>query len=445
VKYNWIPEAERMIELGAKINEVDHSGQTPLCYAVRGQKHEMARLLLQHGADADIAFRDSETLLHRAVSKKDTEMVQILIPFTKKKEVQYNGRTPLELAEIEKLQDIADLIRISNGTKEAPKAQIMQKETTPFQKPDSPPKNINFLLVAERDKVIQAARENNYSLVKELIERADSEESLNRIREGHSLVHHALLQDNPNKEFIHYLLAKGINYTHVNYKCKTPAEIALEGKIYAFFECLEENNLDCVDSEGNTPLHFAVKSQNTEMLQYLLKSGYDIYAENNRCETPLTQAVVQRYDEADDTLIEMLLKHGYDINHKNKWGRTILFSCKNPEMMERFISKGADIHITDNSGKSLLFEFIFQLVNRCYGLIEYLVEKGVDVNLPDQSGVTPFDYLISRKEGVPITIAPILYTYGEQPSKNEYYDILEEMEQFLKQRGAKSNKRTTAS
>lgn len=443
VEYNWVLEAEMMLKLDAKIDEVDKYGQTPLFYAVSHHHHELAGLLLKHGADADMADINSETPLHRAVYRKDVEMVKILIPFVKKSEEKFNGETPAEMAERYNLKEITDLIRKSTGRKSKPKKTKKSETATKFVNTDFTPKDINFKWVAEREKVIQAARENNFILVKELIERAESEESLNCIREGHSLVHYALLQEKPNKEFINYLLAKGINYTHVNYKCKTPAEIALERKVFAFFECLAENNLKCEDSSCNTPLHFAVKAQNKEMLQYLLENGYDMYAQNNEADTPLTMAVAQRYDETDDALIDIFLNKGYDINFKDLMGRTVLFRCRTSEMMERFISKGADFHMTNNSGRTLLFEFISQLLNLRKDMIVYLVEKGVDVNRPDLSGMTALDYLLSLKVGVPRTITPPLYTYDNPPERNPYFFVLEEVEQYLKDHGATCNKTET--
>lgn len=43
----------KLLNEGADINARDHSGATPLVYALRNQRFELAKLLLEKGADVD--------------------------------------------------------------------------------------------------------------------------------------------------------------------------------------------------------------------------------------------------------------------------------------------------------------------------------------------------------------------------------------------------------
>ena len=72
--------AKRHITHGAGMNEPDpKSGSVPLSVAALHDRLEMARFLIEHGADVSAANRDGNTPLHTAAFLGRTEMVQLLI------------------------------------------------------------------------------------------------------------------------------------------------------------------------------------------------------------------------------------------------------------------------------------------------------------------------------------------------------------------------------
>ena len=80
VSNNHMDIAQMLIENGADVNlrNLD-TGETPLFDAVRERHAELVPFLLEHGADVkQPSFRGS-TLLHEAVFREDTQLVQTLI------------------------------------------------------------------------------------------------------------------------------------------------------------------------------------------------------------------------------------------------------------------------------------------------------------------------------------------------------------------------------
>jgi ankyrin repeat protein len=64
-KYNFV---SRLIELKADINACDNDQKTPLVIAVQNRNMKMIDLLLKHGADPRIPYRNA-TLLHEITSQ----------------------------------------------------------------------------------------------------------------------------------------------------------------------------------------------------------------------------------------------------------------------------------------------------------------------------------------------------------------------------------------
>lgn len=91
------------------------------------------------------------------------------------------------------------------------------------------------------------------------------------------------------------------------------------------------NELDRKDSDGNTPLHLAVRMQSLEMVEFLISKGCNVNISNNSGDTPLHFA----YAKASKEIIEVLIKNKAETNKKNKAGKTP------PEVVEVCESKSS--------------------------------------------------------------------------------------------------------
>ena len=92
----YLRAVNRLIRDGARIDQVDESGNTPLLQAVRSGHYDIVQALLTAGAAVDARDKDGETSLFSAAVEGDRTMAEILI--SKGADVNArnnNGETPL--------------------------------------------------------------------------------------------------------------------------------------------------------------------------------------------------------------------------------------------------------------------------------------------------------------------------------------------------------------
>ncbi|MGZ4135107.1 MAG: ankyrin repeat domain-containing protein [Tumebacillaceae bacterium] len=106
--------AEWLLNNGADLmkRSTNAMDNTPLHAALAGRRTEVAKLLVEHGADINNVAGGGWTPLHLAAANGDAEMVDILLT----REAQFNlknddGHTPLALAEQYKHENIAESLR----------------------------------------------------------------------------------------------------------------------------------------------------------------------------------------------------------------------------------------------------------------------------------------------------------------------------------------------
>ncbi|ORB90339.1 ankyrin repeat domain-containing protein [Mycobacterium persicum] len=70
-------------------------------------------------------------------------------------------------------------------------------------------------------------------------------------------------------------------------------------------------DVNAIDEQGCTPLHFAAKGESDEVVRLLLDAGADVNARSNRGETPLLNAVTNT-TPAKLPIVRLLREHGAD-------------------------------------------------------------------------------------------------------------------------------------
>lgn len=101
---------------------------------------------------------------------------------------------------------------------------------------------------------------------------------------------------------------------------------AKKGDVEKLKHLLEEKKtlLDARDTDGSTALHCATWKGHLEAVEFLLKSGADVHAQNNNDHwgtTPLHAAA-----HANQTaILQLLIDAGADVNAKDMNGKTALF------------------------------------------------------------------------------------------------------------------------
>mgnify|MGYP003544990236 FL=1 len=95
-------------------------------------------------------------------------------------------------------------------------------------------------------------------------------------------------------------------------------ELIENGDYHAIREEIESFDLEIVNEEGDTPLHYAVKNEDFELLEILLAYVPDIDVENEEGDTALHLAI----KTSDIELVQLLIDSGANVDVKDSKKRT---------------------------------------------------------------------------------------------------------------------------
>lgn len=167
-------------------------------------------------------------------------------------------------------------------------------------------------------------------------------------------------------------------------------------------------DLDAVDSEGNTALHYCVRSPlivNTSThIDDLLADGANPNIKNRQGDTPL-----HKIHSSNEFVLKLLLA-GADIEARNSKGQTPLFAyageskmASNASVFQCLIDSGARIDTCDFEGRTLLYQYI-NYPQR----FDYLLNLGLDPRATDyQNNSLLFEALINRSNSIDLSFKPV--------------------------------------
>ena len=137
--------------------------------------------------------------------------------------------------------------------------------------------------------------------------------------------------------------------------------------------------------DNDTPLYFAVYTENIPIVKMLLEYKSDVNAVNNSGRTPLITAVSRRNRE----IIDLLIDAGAEIPHSGEMGRILLHgaaACGHERLVMSIIERGGDISSRSQSGGTLLHS---AAQGGMTSVIATMIEKTGDVNGRNIYGLTP--------------------------------------------------------
>ncbi len=124
-----------------------------------------------------------------------------------------------------------------------------------------------------------------------------------------------------------------------------------------------------------TPLHFAAKTGNLEIIEILLDNGADVNIRSFEGTTPVYNAVKHGHNEA----IKLLYRHGANLDLAAEGiGSTPLHSASyvgNLEAVKELVGLGAKVDPVNNAGLTPLFRAV---ENRNFKIAKYLINEGAD-------------------------------------------------------------------
>ena len=377
VAANQIAIAEKLIKIGANLNQRDMQNRHCLYIAVESGHLEMTEMLIKNGADVEKAQRSAgnsmpmlhrinaghynellhilyqagvninitdssgQTALHRAVEVQDRKKVKMLLDLGADPNLpNRQGRRPIDvLMEVAPYTDVSDLVR-----------QLIEHHADT---------NLSTFVEVQEAPLHVAAREGKEDLVALL------------------LAHNAAVDE---RERLNGM---------------TPWLVAIKANQPAISDLLAQKGADIAKKDKNLKgaLHIAAEEAANESLKHLLQNPVflkQIDARDNSDSTPLHHACRFQYD-AEAALI--LLKAGADPLAYDGMGMTALHlavESGNEEMfqaVQKSLSKEVDWNIQTRQGKDTLLHLA--VGNNNYLLTEQLLKLGVNPLIKNENGDTP--------------------------------------------------------
>ncbi|MBN1552604.1 ankyrin repeat domain-containing protein [bacterium] len=202
---------------------------------------------------------------------------------------------------------------------------------------------------------------------------------------GNTVLHYAARY---GLEQTRIILESGVDVNAVNHRGETPLFNAfLHPEIV---DCLIEAGADVnvKSAEGTTPLLKAIQSmqQDSRHVWSLIRAGADIRSKvDMNGLNALHFAVIHNRTD----VIEYLLKQGFDVNVRDKRGYTPLFYASRRETMELLLKNGADINAVSDEG---LTPVHLAAGRDSADTLEMLVARGAKLNVVSKNRETPMDY-----------------------------------------------------
>ena len=378
-----------------KHNNADHKGsviegsdcekekfvfnQTPLYCALEAGQGEVAKLLIEQGADTS----DSDGKTH-------------------------------SLAELAALHGLSDVFHLLTKDKSFHFNKIKDGETL----------------------LTSAARHGDFDSVKFLLQNGADVNAKNS--SGDTALSCAVQSSAvPDFEIVKLLLAFDAKVNTRNDKCETPLLIAAEKNADKVANLLVEHGCDTnvkdfnsysplhfaaknnngkltekllqygadpssrIDEEGMTALHVAAKSGSVLVAEVLLDHGVDLEVTTYFGESPLVIAA-QRGD-LRFAVVQFLAQKGSNVNARDRFGMTPLINAKaidyrgvkSLSLIKALLDRGSSVNSVDDFGRSVLHQMSFSQ-NATEELYDLLLQHEADLNISDKNGETPLHFAASH-------------------------------------------------
>lgn len=283
---------KRLLEAKADVMSLDSEGRNPLSWAVSLGNEEVAKLLLQHDPDIQISAQDEggRTALHRAVENGDTDVVELILNAEPNVNMPDDlQETPLGLAARGDSEDVILQLLEADAN---PNVQDSSKRTPLFSaihlRHDSAAlKMLDKDLDTEkhpefsRTPLQEAVYQYLYDVMDKLLTRGADVGG--KDIQGRDAVH--VVAARGSDGYLELLVDKGldrnadvpITYDKQGRHALHHAACSRETSVVAYLlkKYEKETVLDQPDNDGWTPLHWAAKAGEQDVVQQFLDIGAD--------------------------------------------------------------------------------------------------------------------------------------------------------------------------
>jgi len=411
------------LKTNVNVKEEDDFKQAPLYYALEGNNIELIKYLVKHGADINVPCYLEETPLTWALKNKKFDLAKKLIE-------DADLKTNVNIRETDRSAQSTPLYyALENNNIEMIKYLVEKGAniTLPCNYSTIPIKN--------------AIEKNNLAIFKILIENSKEFNINTPNSEGESVIFDAIIKR--KSEILNYLIEKGADLNKFCCKNWTPLGLAININEPFIMETLVKTdkidiNKKCCIDEG-TPLYHAVKENKFDLIKLLVKHGADInkpcYKINQRSdykeETPLIQAIKNKNFELAKKLIEDTeLKVNINAVCEGNTPLGCALDKKNSELITYLAKKGADINLSFKNDPTPIEKVIYgnriddlknfiqnsttfkinkaiasgstaiglALAVKNIEILKYLIEEDADLNQFCTKTLTPFGVAIENRD-----------------------------------------------
>jgi len=362
--------AKFLIESGADINEIDNHGYTALLWAIKKGSTSVTRLLLQNKILMGNDIKCSPLFI--ACWARQKEIINILHEYGVSMNIKYEkGVTVLMLSSSFGFNDIVETL-VNNGA------------------------NINYENNNGENALFYAIRNGHISIINYLLSKDMDIQHKNKF--GQNLLISLLIEKDNTLYWIKEFMAENhvanniLNKRNAVYGTKTSGEFFYTNNDYFIntvkFLIDKKIDINNVDNFGNTPLIYAAINGDFKVAKLLIENGASLNIENKKNKTALIYAV----DNASYELEQMLLKNNIDINKFDISGNNaIMYAIKNQDkdIVQDLIKHKIELNYKNCDGFSPLYQSIVQ---NDFDFARMLLENGANPNVSDLDKTTPLMY-----------------------------------------------------
>ncbi|HKP05146.1 MAG TPA: ankyrin repeat domain-containing protein [Chthoniobacterales bacterium] len=346
--YEGLPIVKVLVEAGADLDAQDSNGSTALLLAI-GQTEKIDAYLIEHGADVNLATHEGFTPLMRAAEKGAFEIARALIDRgADGKARMKDGMTAVHFAAGHKGDDWTEPKQTTDRRNQLELISILEGKGA----------DLKGLTKEGRSALFFAAELGYAAMVRLLIDRGLDPRS--KDNKGDTPLHWVLHAPDERIEKIKLLVAAGVNTP--NNDGDTPLLLAAKAMDRPACAILLQNGatVDVVNGKGETPLFLVASSFNrqditsaayAEIIQDLAVKTLEIDRRDAKGMSLAMWAAASNIPEA----LDAILKRGADIRARSADGRTCLMwaaSANASRTVDLLLGRGADISEKDNNGRT---------------------------------------------------------------------------------------------
>lgn len=397
-----------LIQQGADVNLAEKETQkTPIFMAIERDRPHMLKTLLEAGADLKHMDKNGETLFHSMARRGKIDYLKLLMEMGVEVDTpDRSGNTALMTAArmgeddvmiflLENGADVSGLKKIFASTLAASYTdetlRILVEYGVDVNTKNASGKPPLFSLFDYGSDWSQVRKK-----IQMLLDSGIDVNACNN--DGDTVLHYAARGgDSVPIEFAEFMIEQGVDVDRPNNKGETALQVLLNfgspntrSQRLALMLAQNTTDVNRVDRYGRNTLHQAAMRGLPEVVAVLASKGADLNNRENDMpggKTPLHSAIAEKQTEA----VRALLEAGADLSAGDKRGQTPLFTAihsGNADILQLLLDNGVDVNGLNKNGSTALHTAVG---NQKQEIVQWLLKAGARTDIPDRNGFTAAD------------------------------------------------------